>query len=74
MTDLRKQEELPGKATTIHASLDGVMLRMNEKKQGDVVIEQGGWREASSTKPVVIDVETRQPTILRTKTLMTKAT
>ena len=57
MTDLRKQEELPGKATTIHASLNGVMLRMNEKKQGDVVIEQGGWREASSGIVSVLDGE-----------------
>jgi len=57
MADLRKQEELPENAATIHASIDGVMLRMNEKKQGDGVIEEGGWREASSGIVSVLDVE-----------------
>ena len=46
MAALRAQEELPENAAILHASLDGVMMRMNEKKQGDDVIEQGGWREA----------------------------
>ena len=32
------------------------------------------WFSASSTKEVVIEVETRQPTIFRAKTSMTKAT
>ena len=57
MADLRKEEELPENAATIHASLDGVMLRMNEKKQGDALIEQGGWREASSGIVSVLDTE-----------------
>jgi hypothetical protein len=32
------------------------------------------WFKASSTKLVVMDVDTRQPTILRANTSMTKAT
>ena len=35
---------------------------------------QMAWFRASRTKPVVIEVETRQPTILRAKTSITKAT
>ena len=31
----------------IHVGLDGVMVRMNAEKNGDEVIEEAGWREAS---------------------------
>ena len=57
MAALRAQEELPQNAAMLHASLDGVMMRMNERKQGDNVIEQGGWREASSGIVSVLDPE-----------------
>ena len=47
MDELREQEELPEGATMIHVGLDGVMMRMNAEKNGDEVIEEAGWREAS---------------------------
>ena len=31
----------------IHVGLDGTMMRMNAEKNGDEVIEEAGWREAS---------------------------
>ena len=31
----------------VHVGLDGVMMRMNAEKNGDEVIEEAGWREAS---------------------------
>ena len=31
----------------IHVGIDGVMIRMNAEKNGDEVIEEAGWREAS---------------------------
>ena len=47
MGELRKQEELPENASMVQVGLDGVMMRMNAEKNGDEVIEKGGWREAS---------------------------
>ena len=44
---LRKQEKLPEGATMVHMGLDGVMMRMTDEKNGDEVIEEAGWREAS---------------------------
>ena len=31
----------------VHVGLDRVMMRMNAEKNGDEVIEEAGWREAS---------------------------
>ena len=31
----------------VHMGLDGVMIRMTDEKNGDEVIEEAGWREAS---------------------------
>ena len=31
----------------VHVGLDGVMMRVNAEKNGDEVIEEAGWREAS---------------------------
>ena len=42
-----QKEELPEGATMVHVGLDGVMMRMNAEKNGDEVIEEAGWREAS---------------------------
>ena len=47
MDELREQEELPENAFLIHVGLDGVMMRMHAEKNGDEVIEEAGWREAS---------------------------
>ena len=47
MDELRKQEELPDNASMVQVGLDGVIKRMNAEKNGDEVIEEGGWREAS---------------------------
>ena len=44
---LREQEKLPEGATMVHMGLDGVMMRMTDEKNGDEVIEEAGWREAS---------------------------
>ena len=47
MDELREKEELPESASMIHVGLDGVMMRMNAEKNGNEVIEDAGWREAS---------------------------
>ena len=47
MDELRKQEELPANASMVQVGLDGVMMRMIAEKNGDEVIEEEGWREAS---------------------------
>ena len=47
MDELRKQEELPENASMVQVGLDGVMMRMIAEKNGDEVIEEEGWREAS---------------------------
>jgi len=39
-----------------------------------VALWQMAWFGAARTKPLVIEVETRQPTIVRAKTSMTEAT
>ena len=55
MAALRTQEELPENAAILHASLDGVMMRMNERKQGDNVIEQGaGVKRRAALFPFLI--------------------
>ena len=55
MDELREQEELPENAFLIHVGLDGVMMRMHAEKNGDEVIEEAGWREASSGVVTVRD-------------------
>jgi len=57
LNDLREQEDIPVEAVTLHASIDGVMVRMNEKKEGDAVLEEGGWREASCGVVSLLDVD-----------------
>ena len=48
LAELRDQEELPENAIMLHVFFDGVMMRMNAEKNGDDVIADAGWREASS--------------------------
>ena len=47
LEELRAQEDVSAEAVTLHASIDGVMLRMNAETAGEDVIEAAGWREAS---------------------------
>ena len=48
LAEFREQEELPENATMLHVSLGGVLMRMNAEKNGDDVIADAGWREASN--------------------------
>ena len=56
LRDLRAQEDVPAQAVTLHASIDGVMMRMNAETTGDDVIE-AGWREASCGVVSLLDVD-----------------
>ena len=50
-----RTRRLPENAFLIHVGLDGVMMRMHAEKNGDEVIEEAGWREASSGVVTVRD-------------------
>ena len=55
MDKLRNQEELPEDASIVQIGLDGIMMRMNAEKNGDDVIEDARWREASCGTASVLD-------------------
>ena len=55
MDELRNQEELPEDASIVQIGLDGIMMRMNAEKNGDDVIEDARWREASCGAASVLD-------------------
>ena len=55
MDELRNQEELPEDASIAQIGLDGIMMRMNAEKNGDDVIEDARWREASCGTASVLD-------------------
>ena len=48
-------EVLAENATTLHVSIDGVMMRMNAENNGDDVITDAGWREASCGTVSLLD-------------------
>ena len=55
MDELQKQEELPEDASIVQIGLDGIMMYMNAEKNGDDVIEDARWREASCGTASVLD-------------------